>query len=193
MVRKIEAACISYLHLHNHTPSHKKILEAYNNNNRLLFVTVSKGQEFGSGSTGKYQLRASQEVDWGFSHLKTCPELGGSPPRQLPPMSGRLLLVVDGVSQLLIRQAFPEGSLSVLWTWKLAFPRASLPVGQGRSHNAFCDLVSEVTHHPSHLLEGLHRPIPDSGWQGLHQVIKSGRKQSLGLSLGLATTFLDLI
>lgn len=76
MVRKIEAACISYLHLHNHTPPHKKILEAYNNNNRLLFLTVSKGQEFGSGSTGKYQLRASQEVDWGFSHLKTCPELG---------------------------------------------------------------------------------------------------------------------
>lgn len=48
-------------------------------------------------------------------------------------------------AQFLTTWTSPRGSLSALTTWRLVSSRASDSREQGRSHNAFYDLVSEVT------------------------------------------------
>lgn len=138
------------------------------------------GQEFRSGSTGKFYLGVAQEVDWSVSHLKNFLELEGHlQGSTLTHTAGKLVGAIGGRAQFPIRRASPEGCLNVLMSWKLASPRAFLSKDRGRSHGAFYDVASEATHHPFHLILWMTQAVLTQSGKGLHNVTNTRRKKSL--------------
>lgn len=117
---------------------------AYNN---IYYLTVSEDWEFGSSLIGWFWLQDTHGVSemlTGTTVILTGPE--DLIPKYFPHMVSGSSLLADGRRpQSLAAWSSSQGRFRVLRTRQLASPGARMQTGQGRSHNVFYSLASEVT------------------------------------------------